>query len=75
MLSAAVECVVSILSVVLRCDHQHALSLLSLKASCHLLLACLLIVTALLQLLHALHQHLNLATHLLQKQGQERKYG
>lgn len=53
--------------VVLCCDHQHALRLLPLKASCHLLLARLLVVAALLQLLHALHQHLHLATHLLRK--------
>lgn len=51
--------------LVLCCDHEHALCLLSLKASGHLLLAGFFIVAALLQLLHALHQHLHLATHLL----------
>lgn len=46
-------------------DYQHALRLLPLEASRHLLLARLLVVTALLELLHALHQHLHLAAHLL----------
>lgn len=53
--------------LILRGDHQHALRLLPLEASCHLLLAGLLVITALLQLLHALHQHLHLTTHLLQR--------
>lgn len=54
--------------IVLRRDHQHALRLLPLKASCHLLLARLLVIATLLQLLHAFHQHFHLATHLLRKQ-------
>lgn len=54
--------------LVLGCDHQHALSFLPLEASCHLFLTGLLVVSALLQLLHALHQHLHLPTHLLRKQ-------
>lgn len=45
--------------------HQHALCLLPLEARGHLLLAGLLVVAALLQLLHALHQHLHFAAQVL----------
>lgn len=54
--------------LVLGRHHQHALGFLPLEAGGHLLLAGLLVVSALLQLLHALHQHLHLPAHLLHRQ-------
>lgn len=53
--------------VLLRRHHQHALGLLPLEARGHLLLTGLLVVAALLQLLHALHQHLHLAAQVLRR--------
>lgn len=57
--------------LVLSCDHQHALGLLPLKTCSHLLLARFFIVTALLQLLHSLHQDLHLPIQLLHEDKSE----